>query len=96
MLSNQIDRVLFTGTLFIETRSVIDELFPKKKLYSKKTGIIASFKQINPSRPNTARREKIDLNFYFHTSLWCIKGFIKPQTSVKLKIQVNFHFNTTF
>ena len=27
----------------------------------------------NPSRPNPGRREKIKLNFYFHTSLWCLK-----------------------
>ena len=78
MLANQIDRVLFAGTLIIETRSAIDELFPKKKLYSKKTGIISSFKEIKPSRPNIGRKEKTNLNFYFHTSLWCIKGFIKP------------------
>ena len=44
---------------------------------------------------------KIELNFYFHTSLWCLKrfyeglkAFIKPfevpQRSVKIKIQFNF------
>ena len=27
----------------------------------------------NPSRTNPGRREKIELNFYFHTSLWCRK-----------------------
>ena len=27
-------------------------------------------KLINPSRPDPERREKINLNFYFHTSLW--------------------------
>ena len=48
-----------------------------------------------PSRPNPGRREKINLNFYFHTSLWCLKrfyedlkAFIKPfeapQRSVKI------------
>ena len=30
-------------------------------------------KNSNPSRPNPGRREKIKLNFYFHTSLWCLK-----------------------
>ena len=30
----------------------------------------------NPSRPNPRRREKIKLNFYFHT-LWCQKRFYK-------------------
>ena len=28
---------------------------------------------INPSRPDPGRREKINLNVYFHTSLWCLK-----------------------
>ena len=27
----------------------------------------------NPSRPNPGQREKINLNLYFHTSLWCHK-----------------------
>ena len=35
-----------------------------------------SFVNLNPSRPNSRRREKIKLNFYFHTSsLWCLKRF---------------------
>ena len=29
----------------------------------------------NPSRPDPGRTEKINLNFYFHTSLWCFKRF---------------------
>ena len=48
---------------------------------------------INPSRPNPRRREKIKLNFYFYTSLWALKIFMKalktfeaPQRSVKIKI----------
>ena len=34
---------------------------------------------INPSRPNPGRREKIKLNFYFHTSLFYegLKGLHK-------------------
>ena len=27
---------------------------------------------LNPSRPDPGGREKINLNFYFHTSLWCL------------------------
>ena len=55
---------------------------------------------INLSRSNPERREKIKLNFYFRTSLRCfIKVFIKPfeapQGSVKIKIWLNFYFNTT-
>ena len=30
---------------------------------------------LNPPRPDPGRREKINLNFYFHTSLWCLKRF---------------------
>ena len=30
---------------------------------------------LNPFRPNSGRREKIKLNFYFRTSLWCLKRF---------------------
>ena len=29
---------------------------------------------IIPSRPNPGRREKVKLNFYFHTSMWCLKS----------------------
>ena len=37
--------------------------------------IILLLISINPSRPNLGRREKIKLNFYFHTLLWCLKRF---------------------
>ena len=30
---------------------------------------------INPSHPDPGRREKFNLNFYFYTSLWCLKWF---------------------
>ena len=30
---------------------------------------------IKPSRPDPGQREKINLNFYFNTSLWCLKRF---------------------
>ena len=32
---------------------------------------------LNPSRPNPGQREKIKLNFYFHTLCGASKGFIK-------------------
>ena len=44
---------------------------------------------LNPSRPNSGRRENINLNFYFQTSLWCLKRlkpFDAPRKSVKIKI----------
>ena len=28
---------------------------------------------VTPSHPNPGRREKINLHFYFHTSLWYLK-----------------------
>ena len=34
-----------------------------------------NFKNMNPSRSNLGRREKTKSNFYFHTSLWCLKRF---------------------
>ena len=54
-----------------------------------------------PSRLNPRRREKINLNFYFHTSLWCLKRFYEglkglykpfeaPQRSVKQKLKLIF------
>ena len=36
--------------------------------------ILRDFK-INPSRPDLGQREKIKLNFYFHTSFWCLERF---------------------
>ena len=54
--------------------------------------------KFNLSRPNPGRREKIKLNFYFHTSLWClnrfyeglIKPFEAPQRSVTIKNELIF------
>ena len=31
--------------------------------------------ELNPQRPNPGQGEKIKLNFYFHTSSWCLKSF---------------------
>ena len=30
---------------------------------------------VNPERPNPGQRKKIKLNFYFHTSSWCLKRY---------------------
>ena len=49
----------------------------------------------NPSRPSPGQREKMNLNFCFHTSLWCLKRFyesLKGLKRMKMKIQVNFLF----
>ena len=63
--------------------------------------MISSFK---PSRPDYGRREKINLNLYFHTSLWCLKRFYEGlkglrktfscNICVKTKIKI-IYFNTT-
>ena len=56
---------------------------------------------LNPSRPDPGQREKMNLNFYVHTSLWCLKrfyeglkAFIKifkaPQRSRKWKFKLIF------
>ena len=49
---------------------------------------------LNPLRPNPGRREKINLNFYFHTSLWCLKSFyegliIKPFEAAQRSVKIN-------
>ena len=49
-------------------------------------------RSFNPSRPNPRQREKVKLNFHFHTKgfMKLLKAFIKlseaPQRSVKIKI----------
>ena len=35
------------------------------------------FLTVNPSCPDPGQREKINLNFCFQTSLWCLKGLYK-------------------
>ena len=52
--------------------------------------IIISFVPFNPSRPNPGWREKIKLNFYFHTSLWRLKRFYEG-----LKDLYKFFWGTT-
>ena len=34
-----------------------------------------NFSNFNLSRPDPGKREKINLSFQFHTSLWCLKRF---------------------
>ena len=40
---------------------------------------------IKLSLPDPRRREKINLSFYLHHFLWCLKPFETPQGSVKRK-----------
>ena len=62
---------------------------------------------INPSLLDPGQRQNINVNFYFHTSLWDgrrfyegLKSFIKPfdspQRSVRIKIYIIVCFNTNF
>ena len=37
--------------------------------------IIEKVEYFNPSRPDLRRREKINWNFHFYFSLWCLKRF---------------------
>ena len=37
----------------------------------------------NPSLPNPGWREEIKFNFYFHTSLWCLKWFYEGLKDLK-------------
>ena len=39
--------------------------------------------QVNPSTPEIGRKEKINLNFYFQTSLWCLKRFYEGLKGLK-------------
>ena len=40
------------------------------------------------SRQDPRQREKIDLNGYFHTSLWCIKRFYEGLKGLKVFILI--------
>ena len=42
----------------------------------------------DPSRPNAGRREKINLKFYFHTSLWCLKRFYEGFKGFSIQLSV--------
>ena len=58
-------------SVFIQYMVLQEYLYANSKFQK----YISSKMILNPSRPNPGRREKINLNFYFHTSLWCLKRF---------------------
>ena len=37
--------------------------------------VVSKIDEFNPSHPDPGRREKLNLNFYFHTPLRCLKRF---------------------
>ena len=47
--------------------------FILKEKHPSSLEVTSAKNNINPSRPNPGRRGKI--NFYFDTSLWCLKRF---------------------
>ena len=57
--------------------NVSKECFPKglQHFYISMVSFSLSQFYFNPSLPNPGRREKIKLNFYFHTSFWCLERF---------------------
>ena len=69
-----------------------------RKLFSN-TGIYRkAMVWINPSCPDTERREKINLNFYFPTSLHCLERFHEGLKGLHNTFcgRLNFYFKTTF
>ena len=44
----------------------------------------------NPSPPIPGRRQKINLNFYFQTSLWCFKRCVKTEADTPSEIFLGF------
>ena len=55
----------------------------KKKLF---IGVAQGVNKLNPSRPMFSENRikiKINLNFYFQTSLWCLKRFYEGLTTKK-------------
>ena len=44
--------------------------------------------EFNPSRSDPGRREKINLNFYFHISLWFLKRFYKDLDGDKIIVKI--------
>ena len=66
----------------------------KKYTMKNSRKFLLKFTSINPFRLDPGQREIINLNLYFHISLWCLersKAFIKPfeapKKSVKMKIK---------
>ena len=78
------------STKYFEVKSIIlvcliftDELAHKRKWFlpyknqyidMQDTNQLTGF--FNPSHPNPGKREKINLNFYFHTSSKCLKKIL--------------------
>ena len=73
-------------------------------MFTGHTPILLSALTLNVPIPGN--KEKINLNFSFHTSLWCLrfyggfKAFIKPfetpKRSVEIKISLNFFSSSGF
>ena len=77
--------LLLTLNMYMPTGNKRKEASSNKSLFQHRgrLGFTKKDVYINPSHPDLRRREKINLNFYFHTSLWCLW---RPQRGVKIKI----------
>ena len=51
-----------------------------------KADLVSNVFYLNPSRHDPGQKEKINLNFYFHTSLWCLKRNHKEVCKKKFKL----------
>ena len=60
-----------------QNKYIFIHLMPQKQGKSDINTLSQHSSAINPSHSNHGRSEKIKLNFYFHTALWCLKGFMK-------------------
>ena len=47
----------------------------EKEVFWSHKNVSLAHHYFNPLHPNPGRREEINLNFYFLTSLWCLKRF---------------------
>ena len=79
----------------MENQNVAHRKFRTSRAKNRLLVASSMFKVLNLPVPIPDEEKKIKLNFYFHTSLWCLKRFMKaffiktseaPQRSVKIKI----------
>ena len=73
MISSKNSNWCTTG-IILKPRSTAESPGNKQKVKRKTLHSVSNFFFI-PSRTDSGRREKIDLNFYFHISFWCLKSF---------------------
>ena len=96
---------MFSGGIEKKKQSEMDSVVGNINVYKKDTRAtqfsslycqlwkLISINAFNRSYPDPGRREKINLNFYFYTSSWCLKRFWKNFQKCKgregLKLNLN-------